>query len=339
MTRRVYSFRRCPYAIRARLALATAGFRPGETLEVREVSLKAKPAELLAASSKGTVPVLVVQSPGCPDLVLDESLAIMHWALAQRDPEAWWVGRPAAEQHTISALITQNDGPFKHHLDRFKYAGRYGALGLSEQSLHRSAALAILRQWNQQLAAGGWLLGERPSLADMALLPFVRQFRLADPPGFDSAADLGALQGWLGRFLGSSQLAVVLDDGWAPRSPWRSPSWLYHLALSDAWQRAQREGTYTHSTRGQSLAEVGFIHLSQAHQVEATARRFYNDLPAGSLTLLCIDPKQLQQQGLEVRLESPDPRVHHDGPGERFPHLYGALPVEAVVHSETFVNS
>jgi len=84
----LYSFRRCPYAIRARLALAAAGWQPGVDLELREVALKAKPPELVEASAKATVPVLVLQQ----GQVIDESLAIMHWALEQRDPQGWLAG-------------------------------------------------------------------------------------------------------------------------------------------------------------------------------------------------------------------------------------------------------
>ena len=110
----LYSFRRCPYAIRARLALRISGL----PLELREVSLKSKPPEMLALSAKGTVPVLVL-----PDgLVIDESLDIMRWALSQNDPEAWLSHGPLND---MLALIAINDGKFKHALDRYKYPNRY----------------------------------------------------------------------------------------------------------------------------------------------------------------------------------------------------------------------
>ncbi len=314
----LYSFRRCPYAIRARLALAAAGLEPGVDLELREVSLKAKPPELLAASAKGTVPVLVQG-----EQVIEESLAVMAWALGRRDPQGWLQGWSAAEAAAIEALIAENDGPFKHHLDRFKYAGRFGAEG--EQESHRQAALAILRRWNQHLAPGGWLLGERPSLADMALLPFVRQFRLADPQRFDAEPRLQPLQAWLGRFLAGAELAAVLDPPWAARQAWWSPGWLYHLALGPEWQAAQAAGVYRRSTRGRSLEQVGFIHLSQAHQLAATHGRFYADLDPAELKLLVLDPERLAAAGAVVRLE-PAP-----GSGELFPHLHGPLPLEAVL--------
>lgn len=312
----LYSFRRCPYAIRARLALAAAGLQPGLDLELREVSLKARPPELLQASPKGTVPVLV-QADGT---VLEESLAIMQWALQRADPAGWWAGRSAADRAAIAALIAENDGPFKQHLDRFKYPDRHPQ---EPQEPHRLAGLAILQGWNQRLAGGGgWLLGDRPSLADWALLPFVRQFRLADPEGFEAQPDLAPLQAWLQRFLACPELAAVLQGPWGPRRCWRSPRWLYHLALAEEWRSARRAGIYARSTRGLTLEQVGFIHASQAPQLQATWRRFYAD--AGEVVLLHIDPDQLALAGVPVRLE-PVPES-----GELFPHLYGPLPLAAV---------
>ncbi|MFM7311686.1 MAG: DUF952 domain-containing protein [Cyanobium sp.] len=335
----LYSFRRCPYAIRARLALAAAGFRPGPDLEVREVSLRAKPPELLAASARGTVPVLVPAAGAAPKptplsaagTVIDESLAIMRWALAQHDPEGWNLGWSAPQRQRIEALLHTNDGAFKHHLDRFKYAARHGATGLEERDRHRLEGLAILRRWDRALRSGGWLLGPRPSLADMGLLPFVRQFRLADPEGFDAEPGLESLQAWLRRFLGSHDLEAVMGVPWAGRRPWRSPSWIYHLALRQDWQAARAEGTYRISTRGHTLEQVGFVHLSRAHQVPATARRFYGDVPCGELLLLSIDPLRLKAAGLDVRLEA--------APGSRelFPHLYGPLPLQSVLLAEAFL--
>jgi len=327
----LWSFRRCPYAIRARLALAAAGV----AVEVREVNLAARPPELLERWPPATVPVLE-RLDGPP---LTESLDVMSWALEQRDPQDWLRraerGEAAGEQRRrIAALVAENDGPFKHHLERFKYANRFPG---EDPCAHRQAALAILRRWNSQLqenAAGGgvgkgWLLGEQSCLADWALLPFVRQFRIADPAGFDAAVGIGALQAWLARFETSAELAAVMAPPLAPRHPWRSPSWLYHLALAEEWQQALAEGVYRRSTRGMSLEQVGFLHASYAHQIEATFARFYAD--AGPVRLLSIDPARLAQAGLLVR-EEPAPDS-----GERFPHLYGApLPCGAVVSAEPY---
>ncbi|QPN56789.1 DUF952 domain-containing protein [Synechococcus sp. CBW1107] len=328
----LYSFRRCPYAIRARLALAAAGVRPGPDLELREVNLKAKPPELLEASAKGTVPVLVLSANGTSagqshgaGSVIDQSLAVMRWALERHDPGDLLrradTSGDAAERALIEALIASNDGPFKHHLDRFKYAGRHPGADPEE---HRAAALTILRAWNEQLPQ----LGERPSLADLALLPFVRQFRLADPEGFEAAAGLTAVQAWLGRFLASPELAAVMAPPWALRAAWRSPRWLYHLALAPEWRAAKCEGIYRRSSRGLSLEDVGFIHASHSHQLEATHQRFYAD--AADVLLLTIDPGRLAAAGIEVE-EEPAP-----GSGELFPHIRGPLPLETVLAWEPF---
>jgi glutathione S-transferase len=327
----LWSFRRCPYAIRARLALATAGVG----VEVREVNLGARPPELLQLWPPATVPVL--ERPDGPPLT--ESLDVMTWALEQRDPQDWLRraerGEAAGEQRRrIAELVAENDGPFKHHLERFKYANRYPG---EDPGAHRQAALAILRRWNSRLEEGapsggvgkGWLLGPQSCLADWALLPFVRQFRIADPAGFATTAGLEAVRAWLDRFETSSELAVVMAPPLAFRQPWRSPSWLYHLALTEEWLVAVAEGVYRRSTRGLSLDQVGFLHACHAHQIAATFERFYAD--AGPVRLLSLDPKRLTAAGLEVR-EEPAPDS-----GELFPHLYGGpLPCEAVVAAEPY---
>ncbi len=320
----LYSFRRCPYAIRARFALEAAGLRPGQELELREVRLRAKPPELLAIAPQATVPALEITTGAA----LDQSLEIMGWALDQHDPEGWSKGWSPSDWETIQALIAENDGPFKRHLDRTKYASRDGAAAEARREAEREQALSILRRWNARLEGGAWLLGPRPALADIALLPFVRQFRLADPNRFAAEPNLEPLRRWLRRYEESEALARVMAEPWGPRSTWKSPSWLYHLALRDDWQRAKVEGHYPHSSRGLALAEVGFVHASQAHQVEPTLRRFYGDLPAAEVLLLAIDPARLGPAGVEVRME-PAPES-----GELFPHLYPALPLEAVIWNE-----
>jgi len=341
----LYSFRRCPYAIRARLALAAAGI----AVEVREVALKAKPPELLEASAKGTVPVLV--RPGGE--VVAESLAIVLWAAAQGRG-----GEGAAEAlrgGAAAALLAECDGPFKRHLDGFRY-GHLASVAAPDPSIqsdsgdgehqadrgehradrdaHREAALAILRRWSASLEAMGgasaateWTTaGGEPAwleLLEWAVLPFVRQFRLSDPTGFAREAGLEGMQRRLAAFEASAALARVLTPPWAWRHPWRSPRWLYHLALEDDWLEARRHGVYTHSTRGMTLAQVGFIHASWSQQVEPTWRRFYADGPP--TRLLSIDPARLAAAAIPVR-EEPAPDS-----GELFPHIYGALPLEAVL--------
>ena len=193
----LYSFRRCPYAMRARMALWMAGI----AVELREVKLAAKPPELIAASPKATVPVLVI--PG--GNVIDQSLEIMRWALAQNDPEGWLAGDD-------TALIAANDGPFKHHLDRAKYPTRYEADGID----HRAAALALLLPLEARLERTAHLCGPRRSLADIALFPFIRQFAHSDPAWF-AAQPLPRLAAWLDAHCASELFACVMPKF----APWR----------------------------------------------------------------------------------------------------------------------
>lgn len=192
----LYSFRRCPYAMRARMALWAAGI----TVELREVKLADKPPELVEASPKATVPVLVL-----PDgTVIDESIAVMRWALSQNDPEGWLAGDDAA-------LIARNDGPFKHHLDRYKYPTRYEPDGID----HRAEGLAILKDLDARLTDGEQLRGAKRTLADIALFPFIRQFANTDRVWFD-AQDLPNLRRWLEGHLASELFAAVMPrfDRW-----------------------------------------------------------------------------------------------------------------------------
>jgi glutathione S-transferase len=189
----LYSFRRCPYAMRARMALAVAGV----TYEIVEVSLKAKPAAMLSASAKGTVPVLVLHD----GQVIDESLDIMHWALAQNDPEGWLLPGDA-----MTELIAMNDGPFKFHLDRSKYANRYPG---SDPAMHRVEAMKILAAFELRLSNSAYLFGSAPTLADVAIFPFVRQFARADAAAFASAM-LPALQRWLEKWESSALFQSIM---------------------------------------------------------------------------------------------------------------------------------
>ena len=166
----LYSFRRCPYAMRARMALVLCG----QKVRLRELVLRDKPAEMLEVSPKGTVPVLIL-----PDgRVIDESLDVMHWAVGQAGE-----GAPIAPPtDDMLALITENDGPFKGHLDRYKYATRYEDVDEVE---HREAGAVFVARLNEQLAMAGQLFGPEPGFADYAIFPFIRQFRVADPDWFD----------------------------------------------------------------------------------------------------------------------------------------------------------
>jgi glutathione S-transferase len=193
----LYSFRRCPYAMRARMALRYSGVE----VNIVEVSLKAKPAEMLALSSKGTVPVLSVDGR-----VIDESLDIMRWALAQNDPQDWlFKDDPQAQQHS-AALIEDNDQVFKVHLNRYKYAERYPE---QPMAFYRSEGEVFLRKLDELLKGRDYLLAEHPSLADVAVMPFVRQFAHVDREWFGQTPYV-RLQTWLQRFLESELFTGVM---------------------------------------------------------------------------------------------------------------------------------
>ena len=193
----LYSFRRCPYAMRARMALRYSGV----AVDIVEVSLKAKPAEMLALSGKGTVPVL-----NADGRVIDESLDIMRWALAQNDPQDWLLkDDPDAAAH-IAPLIEQNDQVFKVHLNRYKYAERYPE---QPMEVYRAEGEVFLRKLDELLEGRDYLLAEHPCLADVALMPFVRQFAHVDREWFGQTPYL-RLQAWLQRLLESDLFTSIM---------------------------------------------------------------------------------------------------------------------------------
>ncbi|WP_428631580.1 glutathione S-transferase [Sphingopyxis sp.] len=193
----LYSFRRCPYAMRARMALLVSG----TSYAHREVLLRDKPAAMLAASPKGTVPVLVLADA----TVIDESIDIMHWALAQHDPQEWLASVDAE-------LVALFDGAFKHHLDRYKYAGRYDADPLA----NRAAGLAILADLDTRLADQDYLGGSKPGFNDIAIFPFVRQFAGVDAAWFAACAPQQVRE-WLAILVASDlyERAMVRIEPWA----------------------------------------------------------------------------------------------------------------------------
>ena len=193
----LYSFRRCPYAIRARLTIKYSG----QNVQLREVVLKEKPEEMLAISAKGTVPVLELAD----GKVIDESLDIMLWALGQQDPEGWLTAAPINES---LQLIEQNDFTFKPWLDKYKYA-----VGYPEQppEYYREQCATFLDQLEKRLDTAEnnpQLFGNRVCLADMAILPFVRQCAYVDKPWFD--ANYTHLKKWLEKHLQSELFLSVM---------------------------------------------------------------------------------------------------------------------------------
>ncbi|MNB63083.1 glutaredoxin 2 [compost metagenome] len=189
----LYSFRRCPYAMRARMALRYSNV----PVEIVEVSLKAKPAAMLAISPKGTVPVLDAGGQ-----VIDESLEIMRWALAQNDPQDWLLDGDSR----IAELIEANDQGFKVHLNRYKYAERYPE---QPMEIYRAEGALFLQSLDELLTDRDYLLTDHASLADVALLPFVRQFAHVDREWFAQTPYV-RLQAWLQRFLESELFTSIM---------------------------------------------------------------------------------------------------------------------------------
>ena len=187
----LFTYRRCPYAMRARMALLQAGIE----FDAYEIALRDKPSEMLQMSPKGTVPVLVL-----PDQhVVDQSLEIMGWAFHGRDPCGWW---DRAQSDLCQELVGLNDGPFKQYLDGYKYPER-DLLHLQPE-VHRDEAVACLLQpLNELLSSQRFLGGSEPCVADLAIFPFVRQYRAVDVRWFDSQ-DLQATRRWLAGWLESA---------------------------------------------------------------------------------------------------------------------------------------
>ncbi len=200
MTPILYSFRRCPYAMRARLGLASAGIG----VEHREILLRDKPTAMLTVSPKGTVPVLVTDQG-----VIDESLDIMLWALGRNDPEGWLNIPQSAHD-----LITETDGAFKTSLDRYKYSSR---IPDANPETERANGTRFLMRLNEMLAGQPYLYGAAPRLPDMAIATFVRQFAHVDLNWFN-AQPWPDLARWLADFKASARFAAVMQKHpvWGP---------------------------------------------------------------------------------------------------------------------------
>ena len=193
----LYSFRRCPYAMRARLALRLCKIQ----CTIREISLKAKNSEFLRVSPKATVPVLVLPNGE----VLEESLDIIYWSLDQNDPSKLKINNQLAKK--TYKLIELFDTEFKFHLDRYKYSSRYN---IKNSQVHRDKARGILVQINTMLEGNNYIWGNNISLLDISILPFVRQFRIADKEWFDDNLGLKNVNNWLNIFLNSDLLESIM---------------------------------------------------------------------------------------------------------------------------------
>ncbi len=194
----LYSFRRCPYAMRARLAIKMSGIK----LELREIELKNKPAHMLEISPKGTVPVVCLND----EQVLDESFDIMLWALTHKDPEGWmYPGQPTLLDDALM-LIDKNDNEFKKHLDHYKYSVRFPE---SSEVSYREQGEKFLTELESRLGRTGFLVGRRFGLADAAIAPFIRQFAHVDKAWFDQSP-YEHVKAWLSEFLESTLFKSVM---------------------------------------------------------------------------------------------------------------------------------
>jgi len=193
----LYTFRRCPYAIRARMAIFSAAI----PVRLEEVSLKDKPQTMLELSSKGTVPVLAIGNE-----VIDESLDIMRWALEENDPDDWFASLSKAELADSEQLIHDNDGEFKTWLDRYKYADRHPE---HSQEYYRTQCESYLSRLEGILEQQACLIRQEITFADIAIFPFVRQFSMVDKDWFDYAP-YPRLNDWLKSLLDLPLFAQVM---------------------------------------------------------------------------------------------------------------------------------
>ncbi|MEH6547512.1 MAG: glutathione S-transferase [Sneathiella sp.] len=193
----LYSFRRCPYAIRSRMTIVYSGV----TVELRDILLKDKPEDMIAVSPKATVPVLK-KSDGT---ILDESFDIMLWALDQNDPDCWLPDNEM-QQQTIFDLVAENDGPFKSNLDHYKYFVRHPE---SPREIYRSQGEEFLRKLEDLLSQHEFLTSDMMTFADTAIFPFIRQFANSDKDWFDQSP-YQKLKKWLNDQMNTSAFKYVM---------------------------------------------------------------------------------------------------------------------------------
>ncbi len=202
----LYSFKRCPYAMRARMALQLTNIK----CEIREVRLNNKPKHMLEVSPKGTVPVLILN-----DRTIEESMEVIDWALNQKNV---FEGNLKENQIKISnELIERFDDKFKYHLDRYKYASRYVDV---DEIHHRKKCEKILLEIEDIISDEEWFFGKKINKLDISILPFIRQFRIADSNWFDNHKGLPKVKNYLHNFLASNLLKDVMInyDVWKEES-------------------------------------------------------------------------------------------------------------------------
>ena len=201
----LYTFRRCPYAMRARFAIRSSKI----IVEIREIKLQEKPSEFLKLSPKGTVPVLITNSGE----VLEESLDIIYWALNKNDPHKW-LAKGKLENQDIIKLLDDLENKFKPNLDKYKYPSRFSGV---DQYLHRDKNLCFLKKLNYYIKNNKSLNCEHLSLLDYAIFPFVRQFRNVDQDWFDKLNFI-FLNKWINQIIDSQDFSSIMKKfkKWEP---------------------------------------------------------------------------------------------------------------------------
>ena len=204
----LYSFRRCPYAMRARWALLICEIK----VEIREIDLKNKPIEFIKKSSTKTVPILLKKN----NEVIEESLDIIIWALLESGKENIKnLYIPNSKKKEILEIISENDNGFKYHLDRFKYSTRFNSC---EEEYHFLEAMKFIKKWNKKLTDSRWLIGDSPSIADWGIWPFVRQFKIACESQKITNYFEDPIKEWLGNFENHQHFKKLMHkyDKWEP---------------------------------------------------------------------------------------------------------------------------
>ena len=201
----LYTFRRCPYAMRARFAIRSSNI----VVEVREIKLQEKPSKFLKSSPKGTVPVLITNS----GQVLEESLDIIYWALNKNDPHKW-LAKGKLKNQDVTKLLDDLENKFKPNLDKYKYPNRFSGVN---RYLYRDKNLCFLKKLNSHLENNKSLNCEHLTLLDYAIFPFIRQFRNVDQEWFDKL-NFSFLNKWINQILDSQDFSSIMNKfkKWEP---------------------------------------------------------------------------------------------------------------------------
>jgi len=206
----LYSFRRCPYAIRVRWALLVCEIK----VEIREIDLKNKPLHFLNKSKTKTVPILIKKNSE----VIEESLEIILWALSETKKEnIKFIYFPDNKRKDIFEIINENDKEFKYHLDRFKYATRYQN---SNEEFHFKKTIQFIKRWNELLTENEYFFGDNPTIADWCIWPFVRQFKIACESQKRTNYLEPSIKNWLDSFENNGKFKSLMYkyELWEPNS-------------------------------------------------------------------------------------------------------------------------